>query len=181
MPVPAPASSYRDSGLVVRPRGCRISTVQVRVGESHSSEAEGNCAAARRGEKQPEANGRSAGNELDSAVCNGEPSTKWRSLKPTGHAAVVVKAMVGCMLWLEVERSEGTAQEVGRPGPRGDGVQESEPSQYRTVREARAREPIGWHRRETRRQTENTNGFLRVGDRVDRESAESKPAPREGG
>jgi len=64
----------------------------------------------RRGEKQPEANGRSAGNELDSAVCNGEPSTKWRSLKLTDCADVAVKAMVGCMLWLEVERSEGTAQ-----------------------------------------------------------------------
>ena len=101
---------YRDSGLVVRPRGCRISTVEVRVGESHSSEAEGNCVAARRGEKQPEANSRSAGDELDSAVCNGEPSTKWRSLKLTGHAEVADKAMVRCMLWLEVERPEGTAQ-----------------------------------------------------------------------
>ena len=47
--------------------------------------------------------------ELDSAVCNGEPSTKWRSLKLTDHAGVVAKAMVGCMLWLEVERSEGKA------------------------------------------------------------------------
>ena len=47
--------------------------------------------------------------EFDSAVCNGEPSTKWRSLKFTGHADVVAKAMVGCMLWLEVERSEGKA------------------------------------------------------------------------
>jgi len=94
----------------VRPQGCLISTVQVRAGESHRSEAEGNCVAVRRGEKQPEANGRSAGNELDSAVCNGEPSTKWRSLKLTDYADVAVKAMVGCMLWLEVERSEGTAQ-----------------------------------------------------------------------
>ena len=98
---------YRASGLVVRPRGCRISTVQVRVGENHNSVAEGNCVVVRRGGKQPEANGRSAGDELDSAVCDGEPSTKWRSLKPTDHAGVVVKAMVGCMLWLEVERSEG--------------------------------------------------------------------------
>lgn len=72
---------FRVRGSVVRPRGCRISSVQVRVGESHSGEAEGNCVAARRGEKQPEVNGRSAGNELDLAVCNGEPSTKWRSLK----------------------------------------------------------------------------------------------------
>ena len=89
--------------------------------------------------------------------------------------------MVGYMLWLEVERSEGTAQEVGRPGRRGDGVQESESSQYRTVREARAMEPIRWHRRETRRQTENTNGFLRFDDRKCPKSAESKPVPREGG
>ncbi len=47
--------------------------------------------------------------ELDSAACDGEPSTKWRSLKHTDYAGVVVKAMVGCMLWLEVERSEGMA------------------------------------------------------------------------
>ena len=66
--------------------------------------------------------------ELDSAVCDGEPSTKWRSLELTDHAGVVAKAMVGCMLWLEVERSEDKAIEVGRPGHRGDGVQESEPS-----------------------------------------------------
>jgi len=98
------ATPYRASGLVVRPRGCRINTVQVRVGECHSSVAEGNCVVVRRGEKQLEANYRSAGDELDSAVCDGEPSTKWRSLKRTGHAVVVVKAMVGCMLWLEVER-----------------------------------------------------------------------------
>ena len=70
---------------------------------------------------------------------------------------------------------------MGRPGRRGDGTQESEPSQYRTAQDARAKEPIGWHRRETRRQTENTNRFLRFGDRAGRESAESKPAPREGG
>jgi hypothetical protein len=31
---------YRDSGLVVRPRGCLISTVQVRVGENHNSVTE---------------------------------------------------------------------------------------------------------------------------------------------
>ncbi len=49
-------------------------------------------------------------NELDSAVCFDEPSTKWRSLEIIDHAVVVVKAMVGYMLWLEVERSEGMAQ-----------------------------------------------------------------------
>ena len=67
-------------------------------------------------------------NELDSAVCDGEPSTKGRSLKRTDHATVAAKAMIGYILWLEVERPEGMAQEVGRPGRRGDGVQESEPS-----------------------------------------------------
>ena len=66
--------------------------------------------------------------ELDSAACDGEPSTEWRSLKLTDHAVVVDKGMVGYMLWLEVERSEDKAIEVGRPGHRGDGVQESEPS-----------------------------------------------------
>ena len=94
----------------MRPQGCLISTVEVRVGGNHNSVAEGNCVVVRRGEKQPEANRRSAGDELDSAVCNGEPSAKWRSLKLTDHAGVVVKAMVGCILWLEVERREGKAQ-----------------------------------------------------------------------
>ena len=83
--------------------------MQVRVGESHNSAAEGNCVVARRGEKQPEAKDRSAGIELDSAACDGEPSTKWRSLKLTDHAVVAVKAMAGRMLWLEVERLEGRA------------------------------------------------------------------------
>ena len=66
----------RASGFVVRPRGCHISTVRVRVGESHTSVAEGHGVVVRRGEKQPEANGRSAGDELDSAACDGESSTK---------------------------------------------------------------------------------------------------------
>jgi hypothetical protein len=35
--------------------------VKVRVGESHNSEAEGNCVAARRGGEQPEAKCRSVG------------------------------------------------------------------------------------------------------------------------
>ncbi len=47
--------------IVVRPRGRFISTVQVRVGVSHGSVAEGNCVAVRRGGEQPEANCRSAG------------------------------------------------------------------------------------------------------------------------
>ncbi len=59
--LPRRASPYRASGLVVRPRGRRINTVQVRVGASHNSVAEGNCVVVRRGEKQLEANYRSAG------------------------------------------------------------------------------------------------------------------------
>ena len=41
------------------PTMARISAVQVRVGISHSPEAEGNCVAERRGGEQPEANLRS--------------------------------------------------------------------------------------------------------------------------
>jgi hypothetical protein len=56
------ATPYRaESGLVVRPRGCLNSTVQVRVGENHSSVAEGNCVVVRRGGEQLEAKERSAG------------------------------------------------------------------------------------------------------------------------
>ena len=52
---------YRESGLVVRPRRRLISTVQVRVGENHSSVAKGNCVVARRGGEQLEAKDWSAG------------------------------------------------------------------------------------------------------------------------
>jgi hypothetical protein len=45
----------------VRPRGRHICTVEVRAGVCHGSVAEGNCVAARRGGKQPEANCRSVG------------------------------------------------------------------------------------------------------------------------
>ena len=84
--------------------------MRVRVGASHNSVTEGNCVVVRSGEKQLDVNDRSAGNELDSAAGYGEPSTQWRSLKPTAHAGVAVKAMSGSLLWLEVERSEGQAQ-----------------------------------------------------------------------
>jgi len=70
--------------------------------------------------------------ERDSAGCGGEPATKWRSLKLTVHAGVVDKAMSGRITWLAVERPDGEAQEVGRPGSRGDEIQESEPSWYRS-------------------------------------------------
>ena len=69
--------------------------MKVRVGGNHNSVAKGNYVVVRRGEEQPEANNRSAENELDSAVCNNEPSAKWRSLKSTDHAIVVGKAMIG--------------------------------------------------------------------------------------
>jgi hypothetical protein len=62
---------------------------------------------------------------------------------------------------LAVERGDGQAQKVGRPERRGDASQESEPSWYRTSLEAHAKETIVWHRRETRRPTENTNRLLR--------------------
>ena len=51
---------YRGSGFVVRPRGRRISTVKVRVGECYIFVAESNCVVVRRGEEQLEANNRSA-------------------------------------------------------------------------------------------------------------------------
>jgi hypothetical protein len=40
----------------------------------------------------------------------GEPSAKWRSLKLIDHADVAAKAMIKYVLWLEVERLEGTTQ-----------------------------------------------------------------------
>ena len=62
---------------------------------------------------------------------------------------------------MAVERGDGLTQEVERPGACGDTLQESEPSWYRMLLEPCAMESIPWHRRETRRQTENTNGLLR--------------------
>jgi hypothetical protein len=56
-----PRHPYRGSGLVVRPRRRLISTVQIRVGENHSSVAKGNCVVARRGGEQLEAKDWSAG------------------------------------------------------------------------------------------------------------------------
>ena len=119
--------------------------------------------------------------ERDSAGCGGEPATKWRSLKLTVHAGVADKAMSGRITWLAVERPDGEAQEVGRPGTRGDEGQESEPSWYRSWLWPDARGTIQWHRRETRRPTENTNRSLRRQGKQQRKSAGSKPAPRDGG
>ncbi|MFT5699908.1 MAG: hypothetical protein ACI8ZB_002776 [Desulforhopalus sp.] len=48
-------------------------------------------------------------NSIRRGVC-GEPATEWRSLEITDHAEVVVKAMIGRITWLEVERQEGKAQ-----------------------------------------------------------------------
>ena len=83
--------------------------MKVRAGGNRNSVAEGNCVVVRRGEEQPEANNRSAGNELDSAVCNNEPSAKWRSLKSTDHAIVVGKAVIG----LHIVVGGGTIRRYG--------------------------------------------------------------------
>ncbi len=56
-----PGTRYRESGLVVRPRRRLISTVQVRVGENHSSVVKSNCVVARRGGEQLEKKDWSAG------------------------------------------------------------------------------------------------------------------------
>src|SRR5258708_310698 len=96
-------------------------------------------------------------NERDSAGCDGVPATKRRILQLTGNAGVEDKAMSGGITWLAVERPDGGAQEGGRPGSRGDECQESEPSWYRSWLWPAATGPILWHRRETRRPTENTN------------------------
>src|SRR5215468_5168882 len=83
------------------------------------------------------------------------------------------------MPWLAMERGDGQAQDVGRPGGWGDTAQESEPSWYRTPLEAHARETIGWHRRETRRPTENTNRLLRgVGTAAEKHGEQTRAEGR---
>ena len=52
--------------------------------------------------------------ELDSAGCDGEPAGRRRSLKRTGHAVLVDKAMIGSATWLEAERRHGCARDAGR-------------------------------------------------------------------
>ena len=70
---------------------------------------------------------------------------------------------------MAMERGDDQAKEVGRPEGWGDTPQESEPSYYRISLETRPRETILWHRRETRRQTENTNWLLRgVGKAIEK-------------
>jgi len=59
--------------------------------------------------------------------------------------------------------------------------QESEPSWYRSWLWPAATGPMLWHRRETRRPTENTNRSLRWQGRQQRKSAGRKPVPRDGG
>ena len=79
-----------------------------------------------------------------------------------------------------MERGDGQAQDVGRPGGWGDTAQESEPSWYRTPLEAHAKEAIVWHRRETRRPTENTNRLLRGGQMAAEKRGEQSRAEGRG-
>ena len=95
------------------------STVEVRVGVSQGPVAEGNCVVARRGGEQPEANWRSAGDELDSAWNDDELAGLWRSLEHIGHAVLACKAMTGSSAWLEVERWDVCVSEARRPVGRG--------------------------------------------------------------
>ena len=71
------------------------------------------------------------------------------------------------MAWGHAVVGDGTRRRSGAGSGEtwgwGDTFQESEPAWYRTPLEAHAREAILWHRRETRRQTENTNRLLRGG------------------
>ena len=72
---------------------------------------------------------------------------------------------------MAVERGDGQAQEVGRPERGGDASQESEPSYDCISLEAQPMGTILWHRRETRRPTENTNRLLRgVGKAIEKRS-----------
>ena len=107
-------SGCRVERLAVRPRWRLISTVGVRVGVSHSSVAEGNCIRreAGWGATGGEVSVRRMTNSIRRDV-TASPPAKGRSLKLTGHAGVAAKAMAGGITWLEVERPEGEAQEVG--------------------------------------------------------------------
>ena len=81
-----------------------------------------------------------------------------------------------------MEREDGQAQDVGRPGGRGDAPQESEPSWYRTSFKPDVMESMVWHRRETRRQTENTNGLLRwMGKTAEKRGEQTRVEGRRGG
>jgi hypothetical protein len=84
--------------------------VRVRVGVSQGPVVEGNCVVARRGGEQPETNWRSAGDELVSAGCVGEPAGRRRSLKLTKYADEADKAIFGASTWLEAERREVCAR-----------------------------------------------------------------------
>ena len=103
----------------VRSQAHTHSTVEVRAGVSQGPVAEGNCVVARRGGEQPEANWRSAGDELDSAWNDDELAGLWRSLEHIGHAVLACKAMTGSSAWLEVERWDVCVSEARRPVGRG--------------------------------------------------------------
>jgi hypothetical protein len=97
-----------------------------------------------------------------------------------GHAAVAAKAMA----WGHAVVGDGTRRRSGAGSGEtwgwGDTFQESEPSWYRTPLEAHAREAILWHRRETRRQTENTNRLLRGGQTATEKRGEQRRAEGRG-
>jgi hypothetical protein len=146
----------------VRPRGRLISMVKVYVGVSHSSVAEGHCVTARWGGKQPEANSRSVGGRTRCGGVSRRASTEvaqsaTHGSRCRGGASDDLGASRG---WRWNERTV-RRKKWGDLGGRGDAPQESEPSGYRTSLESCARESIMWHRRETRRHTEHTNGLLR--------------------
>ena len=89
------------------------------------------------------------------------------------------------MAWGHAVVGDGTRRRSGAGrretwGGGGDTAQESEPSWYRTPLEAHAKEAIVWHRRETRRPTENTNRLLRGGQMAAEKRGEQSRAEGRG-
>jgi len=64
----------------------------------------------RRGEEQLEANNRSAATRTRFGGMSRRAFSEMAKSEITGHAVVVDKAMMGYILWLEVERLEGMAK-----------------------------------------------------------------------
>ena len=102
--------------------------MRVRVGVSQDSVAEGNCVIVRWGGEQPEANWRSAGDELDSAGSDGEPARRWRSLKRIGYADIGVQSDIRVTHVVGGGTLGSVCEISGETCARGDACQESEPS-----------------------------------------------------